>query len=203
MSLYQQHLLPHFLHLIHGTKAVQTQRKKLVPKASGHVLEIGFGSGQNLPYYDPERVELLWALEPSAGMRKKAEKNLQNSPIETRWLELPCEQMPLADNSVDSVVLTYTLASIENWEWALEEVRRVLKPGGKLLFCEHGQAPDKLVCWLQKYGNGLWKRLTGGGHLNRPIPEHIEQCGFKIKAIQKGYISAHKLTSYTYCGIAC
>ena len=103
------------------------------------------GSGLNLPHYDPQRVELVWGLEPSAGMRRKARHHAAGAPFEVRWLNLPGEEIPLEDDSADTVVLTYTLCTIPDWHRALEQMQRVLKPSGQLLFCEHGTAPDEGV----------------------------------------------------------
>jgi len=121
------------------------------------------GSGINLQYYKPERVEIVWGLEPSHGMRRRAQKNLAQSPVAVTWLDLPGEEIPLEDNSVDTIVLTYTLCSIPDWQRALQQMRRVLTPGGQLLFSEHGTAPDPAVKIMARpakpYLENLWRRL--------------------------------------------
>ncbi len=140
MWLYEQYVLPHFINMSCGSKAIQKQREKIVPLAEGRVLEIGMGSGLNIPFYNSKRVDFVWGLEPSKGMRKKAHKNLNRSVVEVRWLDLPGEKIPLDGNSADTVLLTYTLCTISDWNKALQQMCRVIKPGGKLLFCEHGAA---------------------------------------------------------------
>ena len=138
MGFYERHCLPHFLNFACGTKPIRKQREKVVPQARGRVLEIGMGSGLNIPYYDPKQVDMVWGLEPSAAMREKAAANLATAPFDVRWLEFPGEEIPLEDNSADTVLLTYTLCTIPGWQEALQEMRRVLKPTGKLVFSEHG-----------------------------------------------------------------
>ncbi|RLC99859.1 MAG: SAM-dependent methyltransferase, partial [Chloroflexota bacterium] len=133
MNFYDEHCLPHLIHCACGLKVIQSQREKVVPVAEGRVLEVGMGSALNIPFYDPDKVEFVWGLEPSQAMRKKARKNLGRAPFEVRLLDLPGEEIPLDDNSVDSVLLTYTLCTIPDWRNALQQMRRVLKPGGKLI----------------------------------------------------------------------
>jgi len=155
------------------------------------------GSALNIPFYDPDKVEFVWGLEPSQAMRKKARKNLGRAPFEVRLLDLPGEEIPLDDNSVDSVLLTYTLCTIPDWRNALQQMRRVLKPGGKLIFCEHGLAPDERVRKWQDRVNPVWKKVAGGCHLNRPIPDYIEEGGFTIQTLDSGYLPGPKLRGVT------
>ena len=163
-------------------------REKVVPLAKGRVLEVGIGSGINLPLYNPKNVEFVWGLEPSKAMRKKAEQNLRKSPVEVKWLDLPGEKIPLDHQSVDTVLLTYTLCTIPDWRAALKQMHRVLKPDGRLLFCEHGRSPDANIQKWQNRLTPIWKPLVGGCHLNRPVREYIEQCGFVIDNIQSVYV---------------
>ncbi len=203
MSFYERYCLPHLIHLACSSSAVRYQRSKVVPLARGRVLEVGMGSGLNLPFYDPARVDLIWGLEPSEGMRHKAAAALERSALEVRWLELPGEEIPLDSHSVDSVLLTYTLCSIADWRRALEQMRRVLKPGGQLIFCEHGLAPDAGVRKWQVRINPYWGPLAGGCHLSRPIPDLIEAGGFRIEALESAYLpSAPKFAGYNYWGVA-
>jgi ubiquinone/menaquinone biosynthesis C-methylase UbiE len=188
MSFYEQQVLPHLIHLACGQEVVDRQRAVVVPQARGRVLEVGMGSGLNLRHYDPHQVELVWGLEPSDGMRRKARRNVARAPLEVRWLYLPGEKIPLEDNSADTVVLTFTLCTIPDWRRALEQMHRVLKPGGQLLFCEHGTAPDEAVRQWQNRVNPLWRRVAGGCHLNRAIPELLEQAGFAIQRMETGYL---------------
>ena len=160
------------------------------------------GSGLNIPYYNAEKIELVWGLEPSEGMRKKAQTNLKKAPFEVRWLDLPSEEIPLDDNSVDTVVLTYTLCTIPNWRKALQQMYRVLKPGGNLIFCEHGEAPDENIRKWEKRINPVWKKVAGGCNLGRPIPRFIELGGFDIQNIESQYLPGPKFAAYNYWGTA-
>ena len=202
MSFYEDHILPHCINLACGFGPISKQRSRVVPKATGRVLEVGMGSGLNIPFYDPDKIEFVWGLEPSRGMRKKARKNLENAPFEIRWLDLPGEEIPLDDDSADTVLLTFTLCTIPDWLTALEGMRRVLKPGGKLIFCEHGEAPDENVRRWQDRVNPFWGKIAGGCNLNRPIPKLIEKGGFKIEELETGYTSSPKFTSFNYWGTA-
>ena len=202
MSLYEKYCLPHLINMACGAKNVQKQREKVVPQAEGRVLEIGMGSGLNLPFYDREKVEFVWGLEPSEGMRKKAQANLKEAPFEVRWLDLPGEEIPLDDQSVDTVLLTYTLCTIPNWRAALAQMRRVLKPDARLIFCEHGEAPDENVRTWQQRINPWWGKIAGGCHLNRPIPRFLEEGGFEIESMDSMYIPGPKFASFNYWGVA-
>lgn len=203
MSLYDKHVLPKFINLACGTKPISYQRKKVVPEASGRVLEIGIGPGLNLPYYNGDKVDMVFGLEPSADMRKLAAKRVSQVPFKVEFIDLPGEEIPLDDKSVDTVLLTYTLCTIPDALSALKQMRRVLKPGGKLLFCEHGAAPDKSVRKWQARINPVWKPIAGGCNLNRKIPELLEQGNFNIKSMQTAYIpGTPKIAAYNYWGEA-
>lgn len=203
MGFYDNRILPHIINCACSSPPILKLRKRLVPKCKGQVLEIGMGSGINLSYYDPQRAHLIWGLEPSEGMRKKAQKNIEKSPIDVKWLDLPGEKIPLPDNSVDTVLLTYTLCTIPDWQQALNQMRRVLKPDGKLLFCEHGKAPDKQILGWQNRVNPYWKKIAGGCNLNRPISKCIEESNFEITALEAFYApKTPKFAGYTYFGEA-
>ncbi|HUF04786.1 MAG TPA: class I SAM-dependent methyltransferase [Aridibacter sp.] len=202
MGLYENYVLPHLINYACGLPAIEEQRKKVVPLAEGRVLEIGMGSGLNLKFYDRQKVDFVWGLEPSKGMRRKAEKQLQSSPVEVRWLDLPGEDVPLEDNSADTVMLTYALCTIPGWLKALGEMRRVLKPGGMLIFCEHGEAPDADVRKWQERINPVWKKIGGGCNLNRKIPSCIEEGGFRIREMESDYVDSPKFASFEYWGVA-
>ena len=170
--------------------------------ASGRVLEVGMGPGLNLPFYDRSKVELVWGLEPSEGMRRKAAERVAAADLDVRWLGLPGEEIPLDDHSVDTVVLTYTLCTIPDWRAALTQMRRVMRPDGRLLFSEHGEAPEQSVRDWQRRVDPVWTRVAGGCHVNRPIPDLIRQTGFNIDAIESGYLPGPKVGSYHYWGTA-
>ncbi len=178
------------------------QREKVIPLAEGEVLEVGLGSGLNLPYYDASKVSRVWGLEPSEGMRKLAEKRLSQSSLELELIDLRGEEIPLDSNAVDTVVVTYTLCSIPDAARALKGMRRVLRPGGRLLFCEHGLAPDESVRRWQHRINPAWRRLSGGCNVNRDIPALLESSGFRLVDDERMYIPGVRVLSYNYWGSA-
>ena len=202
MGLYDRYILPPLINLACSSKPNMKQREKLVPLAEGEVLEIGMGSGLNLPFYDTRKVRKLWGLEPSEGMRKLARKKLLGSELEVEMIDLPGEEIPLDANSVDTVVVTYTLCTIPEPQRALRGVQRVLRPGGKLLFCEHGVAPDEDVRRWQDRLNPIWRRFSGGCDINRDIPALLESSGFRIVVDERMYIPGVKIASYNYWGRA-
>lgn len=203
MSFYENKILPHAIDFVCSSPPIMKLREKVVPLAEGEILEIGMGSGVNIPLYDVSKVELVWGLEPSLGMREKARPQVESAPFEIRWLDLPGEKIPLEDDSVDTVLLTYTLCTIPDWHQALLQMKRVLKPGGRLLFCEHGLAPERSVENWQHRLTPMWKRIAGGCHLNRPISEYIEQAGFTIESLENVYAKkTPKFAGYMYYGWA-
>ena len=202
MGVYDTYVLPHLIDLACGTGDIAEQRRKVVPRAAGRVLEVGMGPGLNLPFYDRSEVEMVWGLEPSEGMRRKAAPALESTDLDVRWLDAPSEEIPLDDRSVDTVVLTYTLCTIPDWQLALEQIRRVLKPGGRLLFSEHGEAPDDSVRRWQHRIDPIWTRLAGGCHITRPIPQLIESAGFEFVDIESTYLPGAKIASYHSWGAA-
>ncbi|MDH4022429.1 MAG: class I SAM-dependent methyltransferase [Gammaproteobacteria bacterium] len=202
MSFYEERILPHVIGLACSTRPVQKQRQKIVPLAKGRVLEIGFGSGLNLPFYDSGKVEKIWALEPSEGMRAKAKRQVDASALDIEFIDLPGEEIPLAADSADTVLVTYSLCTIPDVVLALEGMRRVLKPGGRLLFCEHGKAPDENILRWQNRLNPAWQKIAGGCQLNRDIPSLLATAGFRMESDERMYIPGLKILSYNYWGIA-
>ena len=202
MAFYEDRVLPHLIDLACSTKPARKQREKIVHLAEGDVLEIGFGSGLNLPYFDRGKVRKIFGLEPSAGMRRKAQRNVDASGLDVEFIDLPGEEIPLEPDSVDTVLVTFTLCSIDEATIALEGMRRVLKPGGRLLFCEHGAAPDAGVRRWQDRLNPAWRRISGGCNMNRDIPALIEGSGFRIAADERMYIPGLRILSYNYWGTA-
>jgi ubiquinone/menaquinone biosynthesis C-methylase UbiE len=178
------------------------QREKVIPRARGRVLEVGIGSGLNLPFYDPANVSKVWGLDPASEMTRMAEGVARSLPFDVEFIGLPGDEIPLEDGSVDTVVVTYTLCTIPDTAAALRQMGRVLRPGGELLFCEHGTAPDESVRRWQDRLNPLWKRLGGGCNLNRPIPALIEAGGFRIESLDTMYIPGWRPASFNYWGIA-
>jgi ubiquinone/menaquinone biosynthesis C-methylase UbiE len=203
MAFYRDRVLPRLIDLACSSPAINEQRRRVVPRAYGRVLEVGIGSGLNMPFYDAARVELVWGLEPSSGMRRVAQKRIAGAPFELRWLEHSGEEIPLDDTSADTVLLTYTLCTIPDWRRALAEMRRVVKPDGQLLFCEHGAAPDANVRRWQERLNPLWKRLAGGCHLNRPIDRYLQEAGFRIVRLETAYLPrTPRFAGFNYVGMA-
>ena len=202
MGWYEEHVLPRFINLACSTKPTRKQREKIVPLARGDVLEVGIGSGLNLPYYEQDKIRKIWGLEPSEGMRKLAEKKLVDSTLDLEFIDLPGEEIPLEDNSVDTVVVTYTLCTIPDAGKALEGMRRVLKKDGCLLFTEHGQAPDEDVRRWQRRLNPAWSFVAGGCNMNRDIPKLITDAGFRLDNDERMYIPGPRVLSYNYWGRA-
>ncbi|MBT9531525.1 MAG: class I SAM-dependent methyltransferase, partial [Pseudomonas sp.] len=167
MNLYDQHVLPHLIDFACGMGAVMKTRAQIVPQAEGRVLEIGIGSGLNLSFYDPAKVSVIVGVDPSAAMQKLAQQRAAQISIPVEMIALELGQIQAADASFDSIVCTFTLCTIPDAMAALQEMRRVLKPGGKLLFSEHGLAPDLPVVRWQNRLTPLWKPFSGGCHLNR------------------------------------
>jgi ubiquinone/menaquinone biosynthesis C-methylase UbiE len=202
MGLYSKYILPKVVHLTCSMKPNMRQRGKVVPLARGRVLEVGIGSGLNLPFYDRSKVTRVWGLDPSPEMMRMARKAAQAVPFDVEFIGLPIEEIPLDDSTVDTVVVTYTLCTIPDTERALRQIARVLKTGGELIFCEHGLAPDAGIRRWQDRINPIWKRLGGGCHLNRDIPELIRRGGFRIRGLETMYLPGWRPASFNYWGTA-
>jgi ubiquinone/menaquinone biosynthesis C-methylase UbiE len=202
MGFYNKYVLPKVVHFACGQKPAMKQRQKVVPLARGRVLEVGIGSGLNLPFYDTSKVTKVWGLDPSPEMTRMAQKAARSTAIDVEFIGLPSDEIPLEDNSVDTVLLTYTLCTIPDTAPALRQMARVLRPGGELIFCEHGAAPDASVRRWQDRITPTWKRLGGGCHLNRPIPTLIEASGFRIKDIDTMYLPGWRPATFNYWGTA-
>jgi ubiquinone/menaquinone biosynthesis C-methylase UbiE len=203
MGLYDRYVLPVLLNAAMGTKPIRYQRKKVVPRAQGRVLEIGFGAGHNLPFYDASKVTHLWALEPSREMRVRAAERVSQSSIPLEFLDLPSEQIPLGNEEADTILITYTLCTIPDVTKALGEMRRVLKPQGKMIFCEHGEAPDANVKRWQDRITPAWKSLCGNCHVGRQIPKLIQDSGFRIETMETMYLpGTPRFAGFNYWGDA-
>ena len=202
MGLYNKYILPNIVHFACGLKPTMRQREKVIPQARGHILEIGIGSGLNLPFYDKQKVSKIWGLDPADEMIQMARRAASSVPFEVEFIGLPGDEIPLDNGSVDTVVVTYTLCTIPEAIPALYQMRRVLRPGGVLIFCEHGAAPDVNVRQWQDRLNPVWKRLGGGCNLNRQIPALIEEGGFRINKMDSMYIPGWRPASFNYWGTA-
>ena len=205
MSFYQEHVVPHLVNLAMRNRELAPYRQRVLAGAEGRVLEIGIGAGANLKFYPP-RVKEILALEPSAkliSMARRAAGECSQYLAAVNFLEASAETIPLEPGTVDTVVMTWTLCSIPDASQALREMRRVLKPGGQLLFAEHGLSPDASVKKWQDRLTPIWKRIAGGCHLNRPISGLLEQAGFHITHLTTGYMKhGPKPMTFLYEGIA-
>lgn len=203
MGFYARYILPTVVNCGCALPAIKELRQSVVPQAKGVVLEFGMGSGLNLPFYDPALVSKVYGLEPEAAMLAKARKRVARSPVPVTLLQEQAETLSLGDESVDTVLVTFTLCTIPDVVTALGAARRVLKPGGKLLFCEHGRSPDPAVFRRQERIEPLWKKLFGGCHLTRDIPALLGQAGFGIDHLESDYMSnGPSIGSYIYRGSA-
>jgi ubiquinone/menaquinone biosynthesis C-methylase UbiE len=199
MSLYQRWLLPRLIDLAMRNPEATRYRKKAIPAARGRVLELGVGSGLNLPFYGAGVSELI-ALDPSAELLAMARRKRAGVPVE--FLASSAEQIPLETRSVDTVVSTWTLCSVPDALCALREARRVLKPGGLLVFVEHGLSPDPGVQRWQRRLNPLWRRIAGGCNLDRRIDQLVRQAGFAMADLHNEYLKGPRPFTYTYFGQA-
>ncbi|HEC30192.1 MAG TPA: class I SAM-dependent methyltransferase [Gammaproteobacteria bacterium] len=202
MSIYDDHILPRLIHLVCSGKQFNEKRQSLVPMASGRVLEIGMGSGLNLPFYQDQRVERIFGLEPSRQLRSKAAMASDRIDIPVELISNGAEDIPMERHSIDTVLVTFTLCSIPEIEKALREMHRVLKPDGNLYFCEHGRAPEQNVRRWQDRLNPTWKKVAGGCNLNRNIPELIKQAGFELQKLDCQYMKGPRPMSYIFKGQA-
>ena len=176
-------------------------RDRVVSNATGLVLEVGIGSGLNLPFYGNTVAEII-GLEPSSTLLDMANAAARKRQVPLRLIEGTAEAIPIEDRSVDAVVTTWTMCSIPEIQDALKEMHRVLRPAGRLFFVEHGRAPEPGVRWWQDHLTPAWKHLSGGCHLNRAIDELIQNAGFRIERLDKGYMRGPRPVTFMYEGSA-
>lgn len=200
MNFYERHVLPHVVDFVCGLPAFENQRRRLVPKARGQVLEIGMGTGRNIPHYHGSDVACVCGVDP--GLHPKATRRAAEKGIELKEVPLSAERIPVEDKSFDTVVCTFSLCTIPDPEAALAEMRRALKPDGQLLFVEHGAATDEGVRRWQDRITPYWKVIGGGCHLNRSIHSMVEKSGFRIDNAWQGYVKGPRFLSYFYSGTA-
>jgi ubiquinone/menaquinone biosynthesis C-methylase UbiE len=202
MDFYAKYVLPRLIDVAMRNKETARLRAEWIPHARGQVLEIGIGSGLNLPFYSPE-VEHVYGADPSVELGRLAHKRAVAGSTKVEFLFQSAEEpLPLANAGIDTVVVTWTLCSIPNAPAALQEMRRVLKPGGRLIFLEHGLASDPGVVAWQNRITPFWKRFTGGCHLNRKIDQLIGDAGFHITELKTDYLPGPRAMTYTYQGFA-
>jgi len=203
LGFYDKYILPKFLNCACGTKPINYQREKIVPLAKGIVLDIGIGSGLNIPFYNKSNIDHLYGLDPSKELLKIAKPLAKKNELEIEFLQCGAEAIPLPDQSIDTVLITYTMCTIPDIKLSNSEIMRVLKPEGQLLFCEHGLAPDKNIAKWQRRINPIWSKIAGGCNLNRDIPKLIASSGFKISNMEEMYLpSTPKFAGYNYWGVA-
>jgi ubiquinone/menaquinone biosynthesis C-methylase UbiE len=187
-SFYDRHIMPRLIGCACSTKPIMKQRAKVVPLATGRVLELGIGGGLNLGFYNPSTVESVSGVDPSAELRRRAEHADRPAGLTVEVRDGTAEALPFEDRSFDTVVCTYTLCSVQDPIRSLQEARRVLKPGGRLRFCEHGLAPDLPVAIWQRRIEPVWKRIAGGCHLTRPVALNLERAGFRLDKLDSMYL---------------
>jgi ubiquinone/menaquinone biosynthesis C-methylase UbiE len=201
MSFYQHHVVPRLTHLAMGQKQLAPFRRRVIGAAEGRVLEIGIGSGLNLPLYGPAAASVI-ALEPSPELLRMAGPRASAAAVPVTLLDASAERIPLDARSVDTVVMTWTLCTIPDAPLALAEMRRVLQPGGALLFVEHGRAPEPGVARWQDRLDPLWSRIAGGCHLNRKMDDLIAGNGFRIEALVNTRLPGLRTHTFLYEGSA-
>jgi ubiquinone/menaquinone biosynthesis C-methylase UbiE len=203
MGLYDRYVLPRLVTCACGTRPILKQRQKIVPRARGTVLEIGLGGGHNLPHYAVESIERVIGVDPCEASWQLAQPKVDAVPFDVDFLAASAEDIPLPEHSVDAVLMTFSLCTIPDPMAALAEARRVLKPGGELVFCEHGKAPDPDVVRWQNRVNPLWRRLFGGCHLNRDILELLDDSGFATRELEQMYLpGTPRIAGYNVWGVA-
>lgn len=201
MGFYQSHVLPRVIDKACGIREIDELRPRVAAGLAGRVVEIGFGSGLNLPHLPPEVDELL-AVDPATVGRRLARARLADSPVAVEFVGLDGAQLPLDDGTVDGALSTFTLCTIPDVELALQEVHRVLRPGGELHLLEHGLSTDPPVARWQHRLTPLQRRLLGGCHLDRPIAQLVEQAGFELVRLDTSYLRGPRPMSYLYLGVA-
>jgi ubiquinone/menaquinone biosynthesis C-methylase UbiE len=202
LGLYDKYILPKFLNCACGSKPINYQRQKVVPLAKGKVLDIGIGSGLNIPFYNSDKIDKVIGIDPSHELIELAKELANDSKASIELVIGSAESIPYPDNFFDTVLVTYTMCTIPNVAIANKEMWRVLKDDGSLIFCEHGLAPDKKISKWQNRIDPFWGKIAGGCHLNRDIQKLITDAGFSFESLDKMYIpSTPKFAGYNYWGI--
>jgi ubiquinone/menaquinone biosynthesis C-methylase UbiE len=202
MGLYSKYLLPRIIDLAMRNREIARLRADWIPRARGEVIEIGLGSGLNLPFYRPEVRQVL-GVDPSRELEHMAKRRARAAPFPVKFLAQSADEpLPLIEETADTVVITWSLCSIPNPSRALSEMRRVLRSDGRLIFIEHGLSPDGTVSLWQNRLTPWWKHLSGGCHLNRKVDEMIRTAGFQIEELRTSYVKGPRPMTYTYEGLA-
>lgn len=203
MSFYEKYILPRFLNCACASEPITYQRKKVVPLAEGKILEVGIGSGLNLPFYEKSKIEEIWGIDPSEELNVMAKKVAIEEGMNVNFITSSAEDIPFPNDYFDTVLITYTMCTIPSVLKANKEIRRVLKRSGKMIFCEHGVSPDENIKKWQKRLNFIWGKIAGGCNINRNIPKLIKSSGFKIVKMDEMYLpKTPKIAGYNYWGYA-
>jgi ubiquinone/menaquinone biosynthesis C-methylase UbiE len=202
MGFYSRYVLPGIIDVAMRNEECARLRAAWIPRARGDVLEVGIGSGLNLPFYSPA-VRSVCGVDPSAELQRRARERAAGRPFPVTLFQQSAEEpLPVPDASVDTAVVTWTLCSIPDPRRALERIRRALKADGRLIFLEHGRAPDAAVAAWQDRLTPLWRRIGGGCHLNRPLDQLVAAAGFRMLELQAGYLPGPRPMTYTFQGLA-
>jgi len=201
VGIYTERILPRVIDVVLDTGEVRRLRRRALEGLSGEVLEVGFGSGLNVPFYPPGVTRVL-AVDPAVTARRLAARRLAGSPVEIVFVGTDAADLPLPDESVDNALSTFTLCTIPRVAEALAEIRRVLRPGGRLWFLEHGLSPDPGVATRQHRLTPLQRRIAGGCHLDRPVRQLVEDARLAVERLSTGYMRGPKPYTFIYEGIA-
>jgi ubiquinone/menaquinone biosynthesis C-methylase UbiE len=201
VGVYRDQILPRFTNVLLASREFGQVRERVASRLSGEVLEVGFGSGLNVPYYPPG-VRRVQAVDPATVGRKLAAKRVAASPVSVEYIGLDGQDLPLESESIDHVLITWTMCTIPDVDAALLEIHRVLRSGGQMHFAEHGLSPDAKVATWQVRLNPIQQRWAGGCHLNRPIDQLVEKAGFDLTRLDNFYARGPKSTGYMYEGVA-
>lgn len=201
VSFYGDQVLPRFTNKVLGGRVFSRVRARVAAGLTGEVLEVGFGSGLNVPHYPPD-IDHVLAVDPAMVGRKLAAERVAASPVPVQYVGLDGESLPVDSKSVDHVLITWTMCTIPNVDNALGEILRVLRPGGEMHFAEHGLSPDPKVAKWQDRLTPFQRRVAGGCHLNRPIDGLIEEAGFTVTRMDNYYMKGPKPMGYMYEGLA-
>ena len=202
-NFYDRNILPRLCNCCCSIGPIEKQRKKIVPSAKGVVLEVGIGTGLNLPFYNKNNVTKIIGLDPSEHLTDVAKVVAEEVDVNLELIHSGAEKINLGDNSVDTVLITYTLCTIPDIKSSISEIKRVLKNNGNFIFCEHGKSPDRCIANIQSFINPIWGIIFGGCNINRDIPKIIHDADFKIDSIEQMYLpGTPKFVGYNYWGVA-
>lgn len=202
MSFWANRVLPILVEKGCRSSVILEERRRWIPRAHGRVLELGVGSGLNLAFYDAARVANVTGIDPSAALLARAGARAAEAPVPVELVAAPAEQLPFDAGSFDSAIVTYSLCSMADPARALAELRRVLRAGGELMFVEHGLAPDARTARWQRWLTPIWRRFTGGCHLDRDIAALLRDAGYQLDELDAGYTEGVRWLSFTYQGTA-